>query len=280
MRRRLSRAAIALLVAIASLYGAAATGLFLIQRQLIFPGTAIKVTDEPQLAAHAAEGFHVTTSAGRSEVWLEPASGELPGEQHPALIFAHGNGEVIDQWLGGLDDFRRWGMSILLVEYPGYGRSQGQPSEATIREAMVGAYDLLADRPDIDRERIVGYGQSLGGGAICTLARERHLAALILQSTFTSIRTFAKRFWMPGFLVRDPFDNDEVVRHFNGPVLVLHGKQDALIPYAEALALVELSWHGALHLYDCGHVCWGVEDAPLLDDIHEFLKLNGILKSD
>jgi fermentation-respiration switch protein FrsA (DUF1100 family) len=276
---RLSRALGAVLAIALTLYVGMGVGLYAIQRQLIFPGQFTAVTPRPVLPARDVEPFRLATAGGYAEAWLQPPLVNAPGEKQPALIFAHGNGEVIDHWLGGLDDFRRWGMHVLLVEYPGYGRSQGSPSEAAIREVMIGAYDLLASRPDVDRQRIVGYGQSLGGGAICALARDRHLAAMILQSTFTSIRSFAERYLLPAFLVRDPFDNDQVVRHFAGPILLLHGREDALVPYQHAVALAQLSPRSALHLYDCGHGCWS-PDLPILADIRRFLQTNGILTGD
>jgi fermentation-respiration switch protein FrsA (DUF1100 family) len=277
---RLRRVAIATGAVAATLYVALGAGLYLMQRKLLFPGQFLRVTEQPPLQERGVEALRIVTSAGRTEAWLEPPLTGAPADKRPALIFAHGNGEVIDQWVGGLDEFRRWGMGVLLVEYPGYGRSEGKPSEATIREAMVGAYDLLASRSDVDRDRIVGYGQSLGGGAICALAQERPLAAMILQSTFTSIRTFAHRYLLPGFLVRDPFDNDEAVRRFGGPILVLHGRQDDLIPYQQAVTLAHLSPHASLHLYECGHGCWFRNGLPLLSDIHTFLEEKGILEND
>jgi pimeloyl-ACP methyl ester carboxylesterase len=256
--------------------GAAAFAIYGLQRHLVFPGRFTPVAERFDARAQGAEPIMISTSSGMVEAWWQPPMARGSGAKQPALIFAHGNGEVIDQWVGGLDDFRRWGMSVLLVEYPGYGRSEGEPSEAAIREAMVGAYDLLVSRSDVDAARIVGYGQSLGGGAICALARDRQLAAMILQSTFTSIRTFAQRYWLPEILIRDPFDNGEVLRDFNGPVLVLHGRHDGLIPAEQAVALAKLSRRAMLYLYDCGHGCWS-RDLPILGDIHAFLRQHGMV---
>ncbi len=178
-------------------------------------------------------------------------------------------------WAGALDEFRRWGLAVMLVEYPGYGRSDGSPSEAGIREAMIGAYDMLVARASIDRSRIVGYGQSLGGGAIAALSERRPVRAMILQSTFTSLRTFASRYWMPSFLVRDAFDNVAAVAKFAGPILVLHGERDELIPYQQGVALARASAHGELRLYECGHGCWLPNDLPILRDIRAFLQKSG-----
>jgi fermentation-respiration switch protein FrsA (DUF1100 family) len=170
----------------------------------------------------------------------------------PVLVFAHGNAELIDSWAEAFDEPRRWGLGCLLVEYPGYGRSGGSPSEASIAQAMTGAYDVATGLPGVDPTRIVAYGRSLGGGAACALARRRPVAALVLESTFTSVRSFLPS-RLPGFLVRDPFDNLSVVRSYPGPLLIVHGTRDELIPATHALELHRAAPRSELVLEPCGH---------------------------
>ena len=149
---------------------------------------------------------------GDVDAWLMPPTvGDAP---YPVLIFGHGNGELIDHWVDDFQTPRGWGFGVLLVEFPGYGRSGGPPTETTVTDAFVGAYDLLAARPDVLASGIVGYGRSLGGGAICRLAARRSLAAIVLESTFSSVRPLAARMGVPGWLVRDPFDNLAVLRTY------------------------------------------------------------------
>jgi fermentation-respiration switch protein FrsA (DUF1100 family) len=209
-------------------------------------------------------GTEVALAPGIEQVWLENAGvrseallleSTRPSDRPaPLVIYAHGNGELIDYWVAELEPLRAAGVSILLVEYPGYGRSSGKPSEASIARAMVAAWDWAAARPSVDPARILGWGRSLGGGAICALARERKLAALVLESTFTSMHAIAKElFRVPGFLVRDRFDNLAVVRGFAGPILLLHGERDASIPVAHAHALHAAAPRAELHTLPCGH---------------------------
>jgi pimeloyl-ACP methyl ester carboxylesterase len=258
-----------------SLYVVTAALLYANQRLLIFPGRMVQVGERPRVAG--MEVIPLATPDGATEAWLLPPLGGDDGAPHPVLIYAHGNGEVIDWWTEGLDALRRWGLAVLLVEYPGYGRSRAEPSEAGIRAAMLAAYDALAQRADIDRHRIVAYGQSLGGGAVGTLVGQRPLAALILHSTFTSLRAMANAFYMPAFLLHDVFATDQALRTFDGPTLVLHGRRDELIPVAQGAALAALAPHATLHLYDCGHGCWMQKDLPMERDIHTFLVANGIV---
>ncbi|MGD9289583.1 MAG: alpha/beta hydrolase, partial [Desulfobacterales bacterium] len=180
-------------------------------------------------------------------------------------------------WPDTLGGFARLGVALLLVEYPGYGSSAGSPSQNSITRVFVAAYDDLASRDDIDASRIVFFGRSLGGGAVCALARQRDAVALILMSTFTGVRPLAKRFLVPRFLVRDPFDNLAVVRNYPGPILVIHGRHDEVIPFSHGTELYRASQRGKMIAYDAGH-----NDCPpdwniFWQDIASFLREIGII---
>src|SRR5262249_25889702 len=157
------------------------------------------------------------------------------------------------------------------------GRSTGSPSEKSIRATMDAAYDRIAADPRVDRSRIFGFGQSLGGGAICLLARDRPFRALILESTFTSLAPLTARYLAPSFLLRDHFDNLSSVARFPGPVLVIHGRQDSVIPWKQGQSLAAAASHSTFKLYDCGHVCWDQIREPFWRDATTFLRASGIL---
>jgi hypothetical protein len=163
------------------------------------------------------------------------------------------------------------GMGVLLVEYPGYGRSEGAPSQEKIAEVFRRAYDRLADRPEIDAKRIVLFGRSLGGGAVCDLTRHRNARALILVSTFTSARSFARRYLAPGFLVRDPFDNIAAVGRYAGPVLVVHGRQDEVVGFEHAGVLARAAADARLLALDCGHNDCPPAPARFWQEVEQFL---------
>jgi len=249
--------------------------LFLMQRQIMFPRGLIEVPKEnPDIAG--LEQIWVDTGFGKIETWFLPPSANR-AEPMPAVIFAHGNGELIDLWPLELNKFNRIGIGILLVEYPGYGRSEGSPSQASVAETFLAAYDTLVARQDVDASRIILFGRSLGGGAVCLLAAQRPSAALILMSAFTSARSFAPKYLVPKFLVRDPFDNLMAVKSYPGPVLVMHGKFDEVVPYRHGLSLHQAARHGKLITYQSGH-----NDCPprwnvFWQDMESFLRDAGIL---
>lgn len=222
---------------------------FAMQRRMMYPAP----TPPPYDALVNTDGERLWAEGDdfRSELWLlPPTTVEGPA---PLLVFTHGNGELIDYWVDEFGPARDWGFAVLLVEYPGYGRSTGSPSERTITGAMVAAYDLVASRPDVDERRIVGYGRSLGGAAIGALSRQRDFAAIVLESAFTSVAAMARTMGYPGFLVRDRFDNEAALEAYDGPVLILHGRRDRIIPPSHADALSEAASDARLVWMECGH---------------------------
>jgi pimeloyl-ACP methyl ester carboxylesterase len=261
----------------AALYVAFLCLLYFNQRVIIYPGTMNRVDASPP-HAEGAEVFKIATAQGTVDAIFLPAADAAVAGRKPVMIYAHGNGEVIDYWLTGLQGFRDRGIGVLLVEYPGYGRSTGRPSETSIRASMEAAFDRIAADPRVDRARIFGFGQSLGSGAICALARGRPLRALILQSAFPSLDIFAAGYWAPAFLLHDHFDNLAVVRSFSGPVLVIHGRDDRLVPWEQAKRLASASKHSTFKLYDCGHGCWEPQRLPFWRDAVPFLREAGVLQ--
>jgi fermentation-respiration switch protein FrsA (DUF1100 family) len=227
--------------------------LFIMQRQILFPRYLIVEQVPIKENISGIEQIWIHTSFGKVEAWLLKPSQLKTSKSFPVVIFAHGNGELIDYWPRELKRFNDFGMGVLLVEYPGYGRSEGSPSQKSILETFEVAYDMLASRPDVDANRIVLFGRSVGGGAISDLAAIRPSAALILISTFTSTRSFAPRYLAPGFLIRDPFDNLKVVRSYTNPILIMHGKFDSIIPYSHGKALYEDAKDGKMITYLSGH---------------------------
>jgi fermentation-respiration switch protein FrsA (DUF1100 family) len=230
------------IIAVALYVAYSATG-FLLQRRMLFPGVHLQPFREVDAdTLPGVERIWMENGSGRSEAWFLPSPASGVGPAGPTLIFQHGNAEYIDDWVTLLPAFTHLGVGVLLLEYPGYGRSTGAPSEANI---VTG----------VDPDRIVGMGRSLGGGATLALARVRPLAAVIVQSTFTSVGAMAwSSYLMPPFLARDSFDNIRAIQAYAGPSIVLHGEHDEIIPFRHGVALVEAS-EGRARLVplQCGH---------------------------
>jgi len=250
---------------------------FIVQRQIIFP--RFQIGSAPGLTKEIAglEVIWITTRHGKVETWLLLPDSKQSDNPAPAVIFAHGNAELIDFLPEVLRPLTHMGLAVLVVEYPGYGRSEGRPSQKSIGHTFTVAYDMLAARKDVDPHRIVLFGRSVGGGAACLLAAQRPSAALILQSSFTSVRSFASRYLVPDLLVRDPFDNLSVVRNYKNPVLIIHGTHDEIIPFAHGVALDKAAQYGKIISYQCGHNDLPPDQSIYWFDIQQFLEASGIL---
>jgi fermentation-respiration switch protein FrsA (DUF1100 family) len=247
------------------------------QRKIMFPRGMIP---QPAASTRKLPGLEIIwleTKSGKVESWLlRPPSGSAAGPI-PAVIFGHGNGELIDFWPDELMRFTRLGLALMLVEYPGYGRSAGAPSQESITEAFVAAYDVLTSKKAIDSSRIALFGRSLGGGAVCALSNQRPSAAMILMSTFTSAKSFAGRYLAPSFLVRDPLDNLSAVKNYKGPILIMHGRHDRVIPFSHGMTLYKAARKGKMIAYEAGHNDCPPDWEVFWKDIQVFLLENKII---
>ena len=108
--------------------------LFIFQRRFIYPNY---LRDAPESGGEEVRGLvkiwrEPVKGEGRVEAWFLPGEGASADTPAPLVVFTHGNAELIDDWPSNLDQYRRWGMSVLLPEYRGYGRSGGSPSQEDI----------------------------------------------------------------------------------------------------------------------------------------------------
>ena len=235
---------------------------FVVQRWVAFPGSFRSPPRPEATGPEGAEQIWLDTSFGRVEGWFFPAPGDAPA---PAIVYAHGNGELIDDWATEMSDLAERGVHVLAVEFPGYGFSEGKPTRETIRETFSEAFDRLAGRSDVDGDRIVAYGRSMGGGAAADLALDRPVAGLVLQSTFSSTVAMARTMLVPGFLVRDRFDVVDAVERYEGPVLLMHGPDDDVIPFRHAQRIAAARDDLDITVIDCAHN----DCAPVWPDIRD-----------
>jgi len=261
------------------LYGLWCGGLYLFQDRLLFPND----TTPPPLPL-GYQGFTTVTltrpldDGQEVTAWYLPVPTASADSPAAAVIYFHGNAELIDYQHDMLKGYHGLGCSVLLPEYRGYGRSGGRPSERAIIDDAVFFHDVLCKRAEVDSSRIVFHGRSLGGAVAAGLASQRRPKALILESTFTSATAFSWRYGVPPALVRHPFHTDQIVSVLECPILVLHGRQDTLIPLEHGRTLAQLARRGRLVEYACGHNDFpgdGNEDAYWLE-IEGFLRESGV----
>jgi pimeloyl-ACP methyl ester carboxylesterase len=270
-----------LVIAAVALYAIWVLMLLALQRSMIFPGAGSSpgAPNESALSAAGIERWWLDTDEGKVEAWYAQSDQVSATEPGPAVIFAHGNAEVIDGYIHLVTAWRAMGVSVLLVEFRGYGRSDGVPSQQAITEDAVRFYDRLVARPEVDPQRVFFQGRSLGGGVVCDLAIQRPPAALILMSTFTSVARMARSYLVPGFLVSHPFDNLGMLADYEGPILLIHGKKDRMIPVSHAREMAKVAPDATLIEYPCDHNDCPPDWKVFWDDVSRFLEEAGLLKA-
>lgn len=156
----------------------------------------------------------------------------LPHPQAKATILhLHGNGGNLEDRRDLVRELQALGVNVLAIDWRGYGKSEGKPSEAGLYADARAAYDWALTKTTADK--LILHGESLGGGPSCELAATLPCAGLILQSTFTSIPDMAPRVLpiFPKFLVRTKFDNLSKVPKIACRKLFLHSRADEMIPF-------------------------------------------------
>jgi fermentation-respiration switch protein FrsA (DUF1100 family) len=185
----------------------------------------------PRAIGAPYEDVHLRTADGIAlHAWFVPAEAA-----RLALLLLHGNAGNISHRLEKLSVLRSLGASVLLLDYRGFGHSEGTPDEeGTYRDADA-AYDWLTQR--LSAEKIVLYGESLGGAVAAELATRRPTAGLILESSPSSILEVAKAhypFLPMRALLSIRYDALQRISRLSVPLLILHSRQDAIVPYEMA----------------------------------------------
>jgi fermentation-respiration switch protein FrsA (DUF1100 family) len=190
------------------------------------------------------EGFPSPQVIGQSveEIWLTTEDGlklnaffRANPTSRQALLWFHGNAENIGYGLDTMKVLSRLGVSLLAVDYRGYGKSEGKPDEAGLYHDADAAYDYLVAKQQIRPQDIFVYGVSLGGAVAIDLASRRRCGGLIVQSSFTSARAMARRMLripLLEYVAKSRFDSLAKIRTVQAPILIAHGTHDEAIPFA------------------------------------------------
>lgn len=158
-----------------------------------------------------------------------------------AWLFLHGNAGNASHRLPNAAELARLSAHVLLLDYRGYGLSDGRPTEGGVYADARAALAHLVEERGIRESRIVLFGRSLGGAVAVELARGRSLAGVVLESTFTSAADVARSFFGPpgAFLAGRRFDSERKIAHLRSPLLFLHGDRDGIVDFALGRRLFE-----------------------------------------
>jgi fermentation-respiration switch protein FrsA (DUF1100 family) len=173
-------------------------------------------------------------SAGRYAIhgWYVPAA-----EGRRTLLFLHGNAGNVSHRLQSIELFHRLGLNVLIIDYRGYGRSAGKPDEAGTYQDAESAWRHLVERRGHDPRDIIVFGRSLGAAVAAWLASRHEPGMLIVESAFSSIESVGRHYypWLPvNLLSRYHYPTVDYVARSTCPVLIIHSRNDEIIPFHEA----------------------------------------------
>lgn len=237
------------LLGLAALYAIVCAGVFFLQGALTFHPTTLDESEaEPaRYSTVVGQPLEVTVDDAVLRGVLVPGAGAGP---RPTLLYFGGNAERVRRRAQDRGWVRELGWNLVLVSYRGYDDSTGSPSAEALLGDAVAVFDAVAARPDVDREHIVAWGNSLGSGIAARVARERELAGVILVMPYARLSDIAADLypWLPvRWLFRHEIDTLGSAPGITEPMLVVHGENDTLIPPDHGRRIVE-AWGGPAKL--------------------------------
>jgi hypothetical protein len=226
-----------LLVVVLAGYGILVGYLYLTQDRMIYfpevPGRAVDLT--PAQVGLEYEDLAIRASDGtRLHGWYVAGDGPM------TLLFFHGNAGNISHRLSSIELFHELGLSVLIFDYRGYGRSEGRPSEAGTYEDAEAVWRYAREQRELAAEGLVIFGRSLGGSIAARLASRHRSGGLIVESAFTSAPDLGQEvYWfLPvRWMSRFRYPTREFVRAVRCPVLVVHSRDDEIVPFHHGEAI-------------------------------------------
>lgn len=171
--------------------------------------------------------------------WFIPCS-----NNRGVILFCHGNAGNISHRLDSIMIFHRLGLDVFIFDYRGYGKSEGKPTEEGTYKDAEAAWQYLVEERQIHASQIILFGRSMGGALAAWLAHQHSPGGLILESTFTSLRDAAVtiyRFPLIKWLVRYEYNTAEHLAKVDCPVLIVHSRDDEIMPFNQGQRLFELA---------------------------------------
>lgn len=227
--------------------GVACSGLIFIlyffqERLLFFPQRISSERDDSLRGRKDTEALELRMSDGMiMRGWLVKKASQKPLK---LLFYYGGNAEEVSHIIEESKEFGD--RSLVLVNYRGYGKSDGNPGEEVLQRDALEIFDMINKRPDVDASNVLLMGRSLGTGIAVNVAAHRSHAGVILVSPYDSMTNVAKRhypFLPVDLLLRHRFESFRLAPAINSSVLILVATEDSIVPKSHSRALAE-HWGG------------------------------------
>lgn len=221
--------------AVIIIYFLAVILLYILQTKIIFhPGKLSK-------------DFRFKLSPDDDEVFLKTSDGTringiyFHGTRHQVILYFHGNAGDLSGWRFVAEDFTSQGFPVMMIDYRGYGKSEGYFSEEGFYKDAEAAYGYLINIKGYATQDVIVYGRSVGTGVAVNLASNHEVSGLVLESPYTSLGQLANEklpFLFPSLYLDYKFNNIEKIGAVKCPVILIHGERDALIPASHSKRLL------------------------------------------
>lgn len=226
-----------IILSLAVAYIGIAGALYLLQRQMVYhPTNAITAT--PSSLGYEFEDVElVTEDEVRLHGWFVPRnSADL------TVLYFHGNAGNISGRLETIQLLHELGLNVFIIDYRGYGKSDGTPSEQGTYKDARAAWKYLQSTRAISDSSIVIMGRSLGGSVAAWLAARKSPAATVIESTFTSAVDLGAELypWLPvRWMIKFEYNTLQNIREINSPLFMAHSRNDQVVPFHHGETLFE-----------------------------------------
>lgn len=216
-------------------YGAVLAAMFVWQDKLVYLPSKQHIADPEQMGLSFDDVWLTAADGVRTHAWYVPG----PAQTERTVLFFHGNAGNISHRPRTLELYHGLGLNVLMPDYRGYGRSEGEPTERGTELDAVAAWQHLRDERGIAASSILVHGRSLGGGIALALADRiagpnDQPGAVFVESSFTSVPDVGAEAypWAPiRWLARIHYPNRERIARLTTPLLIAHGPADEVIPF-------------------------------------------------
>ncbi|MBI1194313.1 MAG: alpha/beta fold hydrolase [Gammaproteobacteria bacterium] len=225
------------LIVLALLYVLFLVALYLAQDRMIFKARPGQSTTPGDLGLDYSQETLTTADGERINAWFIPR-----GDSRYCLLFFHGNRDSLSEVADSLRQFHDIGLNVFAIDYRGYGLSSGRPGEQGLYQDAEAAWRHLVAEKGFPPQQIIVHGRSLGAAVAAYIASCHHPAAVILESTFTSMSEIVGRhypFVPVRWMLRSSFPTSSRMNGITSPVLIVHSKGDEFIPFSHGQALFD-----------------------------------------
>jgi len=197
--------------------------------------------------------YFLSEDGKRLHGWFFPLKKEFP-----VILFCHGNAGNISHRLENIRLLLDQKLQVFIFDYRGYGRSSGRPSEKGLYLDGLAAYDYLTKTEHVPSTNIIPFGRSLGAAVAVEISLKRRIRSVILESAFTSTKGMARTialFYPFSFLAPAHYNNLKKIGHLTMPKLIIHGRDDEIVPFSMGQKLFEAAQppRYLLPVKDAGH---------------------------